>query len=171
MIGIRKVLVATDFESAAETAVTYGRELARTFHATLDVLHVTQSVYLIPYAGYDYASIPLGVQEDIERAAARQTDSLLTDEDRRELHARAITVTADSPAAAIVKHAKDSQADLIVVGTHGRGAVGHLFLGSVAERVVRLAPCPVLTVHHPEHEFVRADELVAVARTNAGQPE
>jgi nucleotide-binding universal stress UspA family protein len=53
---------------------------------------------------------------------------------------------------------------LIVTGTNGRGGVAHLLMGSVAERVVRTAPCPVLTVRHPEHEFVIPDALVAVAR-------
>ena len=51
------------------------------------------------------------------------------------------------------------------MGTHGRGAMAHLLMGSVAERVVRTAPCPVLTVRHPEHEFVVPDALVAVAKT------
>jgi len=50
------------------------------------------------------------------------------------------------------------------MGTHGRGAVAHLLMGSVAERVVRTAPCPVLTVRRPEHEFLVPDALVAVAR-------
>jgi universal stress protein A len=54
--------------------------------------------------------------------------------------------------------------DLIVMGTHGRGALAHVVLGSVAERVVRLAPCPVLTVRNPEHEFVRPDALTVAAR-------
>jgi len=53
---------------------------------------------------------------------------------------------------------------LIVMGTHGRGAVSHLLMGSVAERVVRTAGCPVLTVHHPEREFIQPDALVRVAR-------
>ena len=54
----------------------------------------------------------------------------------------------------IVRHAKAETADLIAMGTHGRGPVTHLLLGSVAEKVVRSAPCPVLTVRQPEHEFV-----------------
>jgi nucleotide-binding universal stress UspA family protein len=62
---------------------------------------------------------------------------------------------------AIVDFAKEINVDLIVMGTHGRGAVAHLLMGSVAERVVRTAPCPVLTVRHPEHEFVHPDALVA----------
>jgi nucleotide-binding universal stress UspA family protein len=54
--------------------------------------------------------------------------------------------------------------DLIVTSTNGRGAVAHLLMGSVAERLVRTAPCPVLTVRHPEREFVTPDALAAVAR-------
>ena len=67
------------------------------------------------------------------------------------------------PAHAITEYAKEAAVDLIVLGTHGRGAVAHLLMGSVAERVVRTAPCPVLTVRHPEHEFVLPDALVAFA--------
>ena len=164
MIGIKKVLVATDFGPASETAVNYGRELARTFQGTLELIHVVEHLDVLPQAGYEYVPLPAGVLEDIERAAAQETERLLTDEDRRELQARAFTVVDSTPAAAIVKQAKDSGADLIVVGTHGRGALAHLFLGSVAERVVRLAPCPVLTVRNPEHEFVLPDALMVVAK-------
>lgn len=54
----------------------------------------------------------------------------------------------------IIRYAKEQQIDLIVLGTHGRGVLSHVLIGSVTERVVRKAPCPVLTVRHPEHEFV-----------------
>jgi nucleotide-binding universal stress UspA family protein len=54
----------------------------------------------------------------------------------------------------IVRYAQEANIDLIVLGTHGRGGLAHMLLGSVAEKVVRKAPCPVLTVRHPEHEFV-----------------
>jgi nucleotide-binding universal stress UspA family protein len=64
----------------------------------------------------------------------------------------------------IVGYAKENDVDLIIMGTHGRGAIAHLLMGSVAERVVRTAPCPVLTVRHPEHEFVLPDALAAVAK-------
>jgi nucleotide-binding universal stress UspA family protein len=59
-------------------------------------------------------------------------------------------MTSTAPALAIVDYAKEHAIDLIVMGTHGRGPLGHFILGSVAERVVRLAPCPVLTMHHGE---------------------
>lgn len=164
MIAIKKILVATDFGPASENALRYGQALARGFGAALHVLHVTENVYARAMDGYGYASIPPQVQEDIERAARKQTEELLSDEDRRELKAIAVTVTHNSPALVIVEYARDHTVDLIVLGTHGRGAVAHLFMGNVAERVVRTAPCPVLTVRHPEHEFVLPDALVAVSR-------
>jgi nucleotide-binding universal stress UspA family protein len=58
------------------------------------------------------------------------------------------------PVVEIVRYARDAEIGLIVIGTHGRGGLAHVFLGSVAENVVRKAPCPVLTVRHPQHEFV-----------------
>jgi nucleotide-binding universal stress UspA family protein len=58
------------------------------------------------------------------------------------------------PVSEILSYARDRQVDLIVMGTHGRGPLGHVVMGSVAERVVRRAPCPVLTVRPEEHEFV-----------------
>jgi nucleotide-binding universal stress UspA family protein len=76
-----------------------------------------------------------------------------------------VVLTASSPAQAIVEYAKDHEIDMIVIGTHGRGALAHLVMGNVAERVVRLAPCPVLTVRHPERDFVRPDALAVVAQT------
>ena len=75
-----------------------------------------------------------------------------------------IASTVASPYAEILLYAGEHDIDLIVMGTHGRGAVAHLIMGSVAERVVRTAPCPVLTVRHPDHEFVLPDALVAVAK-------
>jgi nucleotide-binding universal stress UspA family protein len=69
-----------------------------------------------------------------------------------------------APYATILSQAKEGRFDLIAMGTHGRTGVAHLLLGSVAERVVRTAPCPVLTVRHPEHEFALPDALVAVTK-------
>lgn len=162
MIAIKKILVATDFGPASDSALRYGRELARGFGAALHVLHVTEDLFVRAMDGF--AAISRQIQEDIERAGRKQTEELLGDDDRRELNARAVTVTSNSPAVAIVDYAKAHTIDLIVLGTNGRGAVAHLFMGSVAERVVRTAPCPVLTVRDPEHEFVLPDALVAVSR-------
>jgi nucleotide-binding universal stress UspA family protein len=164
MIALKNVLVATDFGPASESALRYGRALARGFGADLHVFHVVENIFGRAIDGYGYVAIPPQVQEDLERAGRKQTNALLDDEDRRELHATATTVTSNSAADAIVDYARQHRIDLIVMGTHGRSAIAHMFMGNVAERVVRMAPCPVLTVRHPEHEFVLPDALVAVAK-------
>jgi nucleotide-binding universal stress UspA family protein len=163
MIRMNNVLVATDFSDASEAALGYGREFARTFHGTLHVLHVADNVYT-QYGGEAYTTMLPDIQREVEDAARKQLEGLLDEEDRTVLHATPVVVMAISKAAAIVSYAVEHKVDLIVMGTHGRGAISHLLMGSVAERVVRTATCPVLTVHHPEHEFVLPDALVAVAR-------
>ena len=164
MIALKKVLVATDFGPASESALRYAQALARSFGAQLHVLHVVENILTRGMSGYEYAAMSPEFQQDLERASRKQTEALVTDEDRRDLHAIAATVTSNHPAVAIVEYARDKDIELIVIGTHGRGALAHLFMGSVAERVVRLAPCPVLTVRCPEHEFVLPDALVAAAQ-------
>jgi universal stress protein A len=167
MITINNILVATDFQPASDTALRYGRALAGRFGARLHVLHVTENNFLAMASAYGYAGVPVGVQQDIEAAALKQTEQLLTDEERRTNQTVATTLTAGSPAAAIVEYAMGHDIDLLVLGTHGRGALSHILMGSVAERVVRMAPCPVLTVRDPEREFVVPDTAaVASAAPN-----
>ena len=163
MIRIKNVMVATDFSEPSTVALEYGRELARTYEATLHVLHVTEDLRW-RFAADVSPSFPAGAQEDLEASARARIDALLTDEDRTQLHARAVVLTAVSAAEAIVAHAKAETVDVIVIGTHGRSGFAHVLMGSVAERVVRLAPCPVLTVRHPEHEFIAPDALVLTTK-------
>ncbi len=163
MIAIKKILVATDFGPASETALSYGRALALQFNAALHVLHVMETVAMTAATEYGFSGLPVEFQREMEAAARKRTEELLTDEDRRLMSAMAVVARHNTPAAAIVEYAGTNRIDLIVLGTHGRGALGHLFMGSVAERVVRTAPCPVLAVRNPEHEFVMPDALVAVS--------
>jgi hypothetical protein len=77
-----------------------------------------------------------------------------------------------APAFEIAEYAKAESIDLLVIGTHGQGMLGHLLMGNVAEKVVRIAPCPVLTVPHPEHEFTQPDALKAagaIGKRSAGR--
>jgi nucleotide-binding universal stress UspA family protein len=129
------------------------------------VLHVADNVYMM-YGAESYAPAIPELQREIEEAVQRQVDDLLSGEDRMALHAKGVVVTGVGKAEAIVAYAQAHDNDVIVMGTHGRGALGHLFMGSVAERVVRTSTCPVLTVHEPQHEFIAPDSLapVAVAR-------
>jgi nucleotide-binding universal stress UspA family protein len=166
MIALKHVLVATDFSVPSDVAVTYGRALARGFHARLSLLHVVDDVQAraVTAALTETYVEDLGsVQSGLEAEAKERLSGLLSDEDRRELGARAFCVTSGAIADEIVRFGDASDADLLVLGTRGRRGLGHVFLGSVAERVVRLAACPVLTVRHPEHEFVLPDALQTVA--------
>jgi nucleotide-binding universal stress UspA family protein len=157
MIALKKVLVATDFSGPSEAALAYGRELARSFSAQLVVLHVVENTLIGAVAANGYVFTDPELQKTVEAAGQRRVEHLLGAKDRAGLRARAVIVTSNAPADAIVEYAKDSGINLIVLGTHGRGVMAHLLLGSVAERVVRIAPCPVLTVRHPEREFVLPD--------------
>jgi nucleotide-binding universal stress UspA family protein len=149
MIAPRNILVATDFGEAAETALAYGRALAHTFGASLHLLHVKENTFFRPIAGDPHPSY---------EAALRNVNQRLTDDDNRLLRAEAVVEISDDPADAIVQYARTADIDLIVTGTHGRTGVEHALIGSVAERVVRTTPCPVLTVRHPEREFVLPDD-------------
>ena len=161
MIALKNILVATDFSEPADVALAYGRDLARTFHARLHVVHVVEDV--LTHYGPEVGLIADDLQKDLERVAWSDLDSLLTDDDRQSLAPITAVTLAVSAATGIVDYAKANAIDLILSGTHGRGAVKHLLMGSVAERVVRIAPCPVLTVHAHEREFIAPDALVAVA--------
>ena len=162
MILIKNVLVATDFSETSAVALQYGRELARTFKATLHVVHAVDLLAArIPMSqghGYDLDNL----QKEVESSARSAIAELVTDEDRAKLGAQEAVVSALSPADAILDYARDRTIDVIVIGTHGRTGLSRLVMGSVAEKIVRGAPCPVLTVRHPEHEFVRPDALEAI---------
>jgi len=163
MIALKSILVATDFGEASGAALAYGRELARTFGATLHVLHVADDVY-VRLGGDAYMAVLPELQRELEVAAQKQLDELLIDNDPVPLPVKTAVLTSSATAAAIVQYARDLDIALIVVGTHGRGTMAHLLMGSVAERVVRSASCPVLTVRHPEHDFVMPDALATIAQ-------
>ena len=157
MIAMKRILVPTDFSEPANLAITYGRELARQFGAALYLLHVVDVIgQRCPEPGV-YSGLG-GAQTALEEAASEELNGQLTDEDRR-LGGQAVVLTATHPVFTIVAYATDIHADVIVLGTHNRSAMSRLFLGAVTERLVRTAPCPVLTVRHPERDFVRGKDL------------
>jgi nucleotide-binding universal stress UspA family protein len=161
MIVLKTILVATDFSEPSTNALAYGRDLARSYNATLHVLHVTENIMLrySPEAGF---AVP-EMQRDLDRAARRQLDTLITADDIRDLRVMPALESATNTADAIVAYATAQAIDLIVVGTHGRGVVKRLIMGSVAERVVRTAPCPVLAVRAHEREFIAPDAVAVRA--------
>jgi universal stress protein A len=146
-MDIRHILAPTDFAEHAKQAVTAAFELAQTFGAKLTVLHVVEPPsYLVDR----HASAHQGplVLKALEEQATREVDHLLTQMPGAPLKiARHVMVGV--PYQRITEIAAAEQVDLIVMSTHGRTGLRHLVLGSVAERVVRTAPCPVLTIRPP----------------------
>ena len=151
MIALKNILVPHDFSETSAAALQYAIELARTFGAKLHLVHVSDK------ARFEMATeFPLGLDMSLEDAIRERLLKIMATREHRELNPT-FEVISGTPATEIVRYAKDRNIDLIVMGTHGRGVVAHAVMGSVAAKVVRYAPCPVLTVRHPEHEFVIPD--------------
>ncbi|MGE5246066.1 MAG: universal stress protein [Betaproteobacteria bacterium] len=144
MANITRVLVPLDLGQSSGPTLDYARTLARPFRASLVLMHVVPNPY-VTSASEVYIPPPQQFLETIQRDARSALDGLLTDADRAEFKAETVVRVGD-PVAEIVEYARVRPVDLIVMGTHGRTGVAHLVLGSVAERVVRTAPCPVLTI-------------------------
>ena len=154
MIALKQVLVPTDFSETSDSALRYGKALAGAFGATLHVVHIVEQPYGQPWAVEAYGFSLATLQDEwIKDAKSRLAESL-SDEEKTKIKAIATTVLGH-PVMEILRYAADNAIDLIVMGTHGRGPLGKMVLGSVAERVVRRAPCPVLTVRTTERDFVQ----------------
>jgi nucleotide-binding universal stress UspA family protein len=162
MIALKHIVVATDFGEAASNALAYGRELARRFDARLHILHVVDDLAARMMTGTGLLYNP-GATEAALEVARKRLNVLVTEQDRRELQVETAAVAGTAPATEITNYAGQVAADLIVLGTHGRGPIGHMLMGNVAEHVVRSAPCPVLTVHRREREFIQPDALQTVS--------
>ena len=132
-----RILVPTDFSAPSEAALAYGRELATQFDAALHLMHVAENPFLRAVAIDRRA---------LEEAAVRRLQERLTEAERRR-GSVAIVEQSDQPANEILRYAESANIELIVMGTHGRTGLARVVVGSVAEAVVRAAPCPVLTVH------------------------
>jgi len=151
MIRLNRILVPTDFSEHSKTAVQYGCELASKFGADLHLLHVVEQLPVMYSEGAIFSP-------ETEAELLAEARELLT-KTPADIDVSALNVTRATleghPLVEIVRYARENEIDLIVIGTHGRTGLVHVLLGSVAEKVVRKAPCPVLTVHSPEHEFIK----------------
>jgi len=160
MVTIHNILVGSDFSETSRVALDYARALAHQFGARLHVMHVVETIAAGDVGVSGYAMAAPQMQARLEEEADQQLKQLVTDDDRLTLQARAVLIRLDTPAHAIVHYAESERIDLVVIGTHGRRGLTHLLMGSVAETIVRTAPCPVLTVRYPERDFVHPDALV-----------
>jgi universal stress protein A len=150
MNAITKILVPIDFSEYSEDVVALAADLSRRYDAPLHLLHVHQAVtYSLPGDSLVLTGEQLS---QVVKMLTQLLDDLKRDAQAKVKSIVEATLTQGFPAGEIVRCAKDWGCDLIVMGTHGRTGIKHLLIGSVAENVVRMAPCPVLTVHaRPRH--------------------
>ncbi len=174
MIALKKILVPTDFSDASAAAVTYGVAFSRAFGSELHLLHaavrheldlLVERQRVLDLFLADAGADASGGDADAAQHAAREVMAPMLANVEPGLPVECVlrVAGAGGPYMEIVRYASEQDIDLIVMGTHGRGFVSHALMGSVAEKVVRKAPCPVLTVHHPEHEFVLPEGVFASA--------
>lgn len=142
MIRFRQILVPVDFEAPSLEALEVAIDLALCFDAKLTILHA----WMVPAAAYSATvNIPAAYWTAIEDAATEQLKG--TVEGARKRLPRAESILAKGPPSDLILAAADrTKADLIVMGTHGRRGMSHVLLGSMAEKIVRLSPVPVLTI-------------------------
>ena len=145
MVAIRRILAPTDFDLCSAPTVRYAAELAEKFGAELILLHVVQDLALAMPDAVMPTPVPAPALTELMDAAKNGLENLVKAENLTKLKPK-LEVRVGSPAGEIVVAANDLKVDLICIGTHGRGGIAHFLLGSVAEKIVRQAPCPVLTI-------------------------
>ena len=161
---IKRILVPLDFSANSNRALDYALGVARKFDAAVHLVHVCEvpsvmmpslDAYAIAYTDWTQR---LGeeAEKELVQTVSRITGLKVTTE-----------VLFGSPAGAIIEAATTNDADLIVMGTHGHGAVMHMLMGNVAERVVRGAPCPVLTVREPRPKEQQSGKVKKLAVAGA----
>lgn len=163
---VRTILVPLDFSECSQKALQYALPFVKQFQARLSLLHVVQPVIPVP----EVTTLNVDeVERELTRQALRQLDKIR--ESLGGTIASESLVRLGQPAMEIIRAAKESGTDLIILSTHGHTGLVRLFLGSTTERVVRLAGCPVLVVRENEHDFVPAAEPVEVDPKKVGSEE
>ena len=161
MVPVKRILVPTDFSETSDAALKYGIGLAQAFSAQLYLLHV-------PKTGVNFeADFPM-VQ--FETAPQERLETLVGEQEARQLRPE-YALRIGAPSDEIVRYAGYREIDLIVMGTHGRSGMPHMLMGSVAEKVLRTAPCPVLTVRPPRGAAAKPEADAATAQTAPERPE
>jgi nucleotide-binding universal stress UspA family protein len=150
MIRYRNVLLATDFSAAARAAASHAVAVASAAKAQLHLLHVVEEFAY--WESFNLKHFPSQeVFEELESNARIALADLAREE---ELGAGAVTyVRHGKPFLEIIRAARELEADMLVIGSHGQSGLSETLFGSTAEKVVRKAPCAVLVVRHPEHRF------------------
>jgi nucleotide-binding universal stress UspA family protein len=153
MIDHKRIRVPTDFSKPSQNALHYGAAFAAKFRAELYLLHVVQDLAVFIPDAVTVTPPISPPMEELTAAVRAALDRLIRENNLQGLQVHP-EVREGTPFYEIIQFARDKEIDLIVMGTHGHTGLAHVLMGSVTEKVVRKASCPVLSVRHPEHEFV-----------------
>jgi len=150
---IKKILYPTDFSEHSLYALPYAKELAKNCSAEIHCFHVVDESYQY-WLGAGEAAMPVVMPvEDIKKSAQEHMKQFVEKHFGDLLDCVVTNIDTGRPFVEIIRYAQGNEIDLIVIATHGHGALASMLLGSVTEKVVRKSSCPVLTVRHPEHKF------------------
>jgi len=153
MIQIKKVLHPTDFSDNSQKALEYAVAICEWHKAELTLLHVSEVLeFALPeyYMDRDEASRQLKERKD---AAKKELGKIAAEHSKTGLRVN-VLVAAGKPFIEIIRVAREQNMDMIVLGTHGRTGLAHILIGSTSEKVVRKAPCPVLTIRPPSQKYI-----------------
>ncbi len=143
-LGIQRILVPIDFSIHSKNALRYAVSMAEQFGASVHLVYVVEPTIYPADLGFGQVVFP-GVEEELSTKSAEELKSLIEDEIGDRVKAFSVVRTG-KPHQEILQEAVEQNVDLIVVATHGHTGVEHMLFGSTAERVVRNANCPVLTI-------------------------
>jgi len=148
-VTVTRILVPTDFSEHSKRALEWAKHLAEAFGASIHLFTVVPDPFVLPEPGRWYVPPPKGYVEGLRADADAHLGNLLTQADRTRFRVESAVAFGD-PAREILDYAMHAGIDVIVMGTHGRTGLARVLLGSVAQRVVGAAHCPVLTVHRDD---------------------
>jgi universal stress protein A len=155
--NISKVLVPIDFSDYSKSALKYAVNFVKLFKAQLILIYVVEPVIYPPDFSMGQIAIP-SVDLEMDKRAEEELNKLAEQEIPTEIEVKSIVKTG-KPFIEIIETASEQDADLIIIATHGHTGMEHILFGSTAEKVVRKAPCPVLTLREPIKGFLFKDEL------------
>ena len=147
-MNVKNILVPVDYSQSGDAAMAYAVSLAKEYSAELHLVHVYEQPFAYVDGGFASAPVPPVTPADLDAEKAKLNE--ITPEQGVEFRREFIV---GSPADILVNYAKEKKIDLVVMGTHGRTGLSRLLMGSVAEGIVRRAPCPVLTIKQPSKEL------------------
>ncbi len=149
---IKKILVPIDFSDYSKSALRYSAQFAKLFQSELILVYVVEPILYPPDFSMGQISLPAVNVLEFDKQAKDELEKLVKAEFNEDLQVRYV-VKSGKPFVQIIETAREEDVDLIIISTHGHSGVEHILFGSTAEKVVRKAPCPVLTLREPIKGF------------------